>query len=110
LIGHAQASPVSAYDFERMDTNAKRYSLTVSSEVTRLKDKKDPSKGSQTVTMHSIWIAHKRANWRAYIGHSSKPNIVVAHKTTKLTYTGETAAPGGCFLSWSYGDNYFERL
>eukprot|EP01047_Picozoa_sp_COSAG01_P132742 COSAG01_NODE_62663_length_283_cov_1.217391_2_plen_45_part_01 len=45
MIGHAQASTVSAYDFERIGDEAKRYSLTISSEVTMPKDKKDPSKG-----------------------------------------------------------------
>ena len=110
MIGHAQASLVSAYNFERMGVEAKRYSVTTRWEVTRLQDKQDPSKGSQTITRHSIYIAHKRCNWRAYIGHSSEPNITVAEKTAKLTYTGAQHVPGGCFLSWSYGDNYFERL
>jgi hypothetical protein len=108
--GHAQASPVSARDFDRMDVDAKRYSVTTKIEVSRLKDKKDPAKGKHMMTKHSIYIAHKRANWRAYINHSSEPNISVESATAKLEYTGDQFVPGGCFLSWSYGDNYFERL
>jgi hypothetical protein len=112
----AQASLVSAYDYERMSDDVRRYSLKVHCEAQV--DPNDASRGTRE--RNFIYIAHKRANWIAYIGHKAgkdRPNTEVFGGWTKrdarpaqLRYKGASMVPGGCFLSFDYGDNYFEKL